>query len=171
MQNGGNAQQWKCTVVMGSPATRWWAHVEQSKAMTKGKWANSISIFPCCDSLDWILAGKRLIIISIFFNSGVHVACRASWLPCHEKAVCHQQERRGIQENCCALQESTCPYRWSGISVQHLYISATYLRWFHKQEPKQSGNSPAKFSLCVLYTFFFKSVLSLKHFAWRAVSY
>lgn len=48
--------------------------------------------------------------------------------------------------------------RWSGTSAQHLYISATHLRWFHKQEPKlaKPGKSPAKkLSLCVLYTFFF----------------
>lgn len=77
-----------------------WAstHVQQSKAMTEDKWAKNISIPPCCDSFNWILAGQRLVIFSIIFHTTEGVTCRASCLPLCTKAVCHQQERRGIQE-------------------------------------------------------------------------
>lgn len=69
------------------------------------------------------------------------------------------------EANADVLRESRCPWR-SGISVQHLYTSVAHLSWSHKQEPKQSGNNPAKkFTLCVLYTVFFFSLLGLKYFA------
>ena len=72
--------------------------VEQSKAKTEDKSTKNVSILPCCDSLDWILAGQRLIIFSRIFHSTEGVTCRASWLSLRTKAVCHHQERRGVQE-------------------------------------------------------------------------
>lgn len=100
MHNGGKAQWWKCSGHGKSSNPCWWAHAEQSKAVSKDKWANSISILPCCDSLDWTLAEQRLIIISIIFN----VVCSASWLCHHEKAVCHHRRAAVHYRRACAQQ-------------------------------------------------------------------
>lgn len=89
-------QQWVMVEVQQS--LRVSTCVEQSKAITEDKWAKNISILPCCDSLDCILAGQRLVIFSVIVHSTKGVTCRASWLHLHTKAVCHYQEQRGIQE-------------------------------------------------------------------------
>lgn len=94
----GKKPLWQCAMVEVQQPMQMTTHVQQSKAVTEDKRAKDISILPCCDSLDWILAGQRLIIFSIIFHSSEAVTCRATWLPLRTKAVCHRQERRGIQE-------------------------------------------------------------------------
>lgn len=78
-----DAQWWECTMLgtHNSENALWPWQIQQHmlvstcRAGQSNEWTNSISILPCYDSLDWILAGQRLIVISVIFNSTVHVAC------------------------------------------------------------------------------------------------